>query len=108
MRAHRMYFSDGELEPGVFKPQGLGMSVDWEKYSSAEDTRNRAKKPHDNAVIKMPVGSIREIKPLRLEHTPDFPSNRAHSEVYDMLGEAFIEIRVKLRRIADIIIPLKP
>jgi len=54
MRVHRMYFREGELQPGVFKQQGDGMSVDWDKYSTAEETKKRARKnPRDNAVIRM-------------------------------------------------------
>jgi hypothetical protein len=105
MRAHRAYLLDGELSPGVCREQGGGMSVDWERYSTAEQTKQRAKKPEDNAVIKMPVIGIRDIKPLIVEHTPDYPVNRAHAEVFGMpQREQCAETRLKLLRIADIVI----
>lgn len=59
MRAHRMFFRKRVLQPGVFWPHGGSMSVDWDKYSSPDDTRQRAQKPQDNAVISLPVGGIR-------------------------------------------------
>src|SRR5579863_5549249 len=107
MRAHRAHFRNGELLPGVFKTQGEGMSVDWEKYSTAEQTRLRAKKPDENAVLSLPVISIRNIKPLRVVHEPDpQTSNRAHTEVFDMpKAEQLAEARVKLLRIAVVVLP---
>jgi hypothetical protein len=108
MRAHRAHFRNGELAPGVFKAQGEGMSVDWAKYSTAEQTRLRAKKPDDNAILSLPVIGIRDIKPLRVEHTPDLQrGNRAHSEVIEMpKAEQLAEARVKLLRIAVVVVPI--
>lgn len=72
MRAHRDHFRDGELQPGVFRNHGNGMSVNWDRYASAEETRQQARKdPQHNAVISMPVIRIREINDLRVEHTPE-------------------------------------
>ena len=108
MRAHRMYFREGELLPGVFRDRDGGMSVNWDKYASAEDTKQQAKKlPDENAVIRMPVIGIREILNFKVEHTPE-PDNRAHSEVYGLAGdpEQRTEARVKLRRISEVVIPL--
>lgn len=110
MRAHRAHFRNGELAPGVFKAQGDGMSVDWDKYSTAEQTRLRAKKPDENAILSLPVISIRNIKPLRVEHEPDPQAdNRAHAEVFDMpKAEQLTETRIKLLRIAVVAIPIPP
>ena len=107
MRAHQDYFRDGELQPGVFKPHGKGMSVNWDRYASAEGTKKQANKNRDhNAVISMPVVEIRKIDDLRVEHTPE-PSNRAHSDVFGLpKGVQLNEVRVLLRRISTLVIPL--
>ncbi len=106
MRAHETYFRDGELMPGVFTAKDGGMSVDWDKYSSKEETRKRAKNPAKNAVLSLSVGGVREIKGLDVEHRPE-PKNRAHSEI-DLPDnhEDLTEIRVFLLRLAKIAIPL--
>lgn len=67
MRAHRMFFRDGQFAPGVFRDQGDGMSVDWERYSTPEETRLRARRPEDNAVIEMVTGEVRAIPPVSVE-----------------------------------------
>jgi hypothetical protein len=110
MRAHRSYFRDGKLEHGVFKAKdGPGMSVDWEKYSSAEDTRQRARNPRDNAVLALSASGIRSIEGLDVRHVPE-PQNRSHSEVNlpdkDTKREELIKVRFFLHRIAEIIIPV--
>ena len=64
MRAHESYYRDGELMPGVFTAKNGGMSVDWGKYASPEDTRLRAKKPAKNAVLSLSVASIRDVDDL--------------------------------------------
>jgi len=107
MRAHKTYFRDGELEPGVFSAkEGPGMSVDWDKYSSPEQTKQRARKsPENNAVISLSVGGIRKIEQLDVVHRPE-PDNQAHSEVDLPTNEELTEVRVKLRRLAQTVIPL--
>ena len=81
------------------------MSTDWDKYSSPEETLQRARNPADNGVIQMVVGDVRQVPGLRVEHTPDFPRNRAHTDVY---GEKSTEARVKLLRICTWVIPISP
>jgi hypothetical protein len=75
-RAHKTKFKDGELMPGVFQDQQGGMSTDWEKYSTAEQSRNRCKIPGDNAIIKLSVAGIRSIEKLAVVHEP-LPDNQA-------------------------------
>lgn len=105
MRAHSQFFRDEELQPGVFRIHLGGMSVDWDKYATPEETRKRAKAPEQNAVLSMPVRGIRAIDSLRVEHKP-LPENRAHSEVLNFPdgGEDLTEIRVRLRRISDVVV----
>jgi hypothetical protein len=107
MRAHRDYISDGELRPRVFRAQDGSMSVDWDKYSTPEATRQRAKKnPENNAVIRMGVGGIRGIGNLDVKHSPEL-DNQAHSDVnLPDNGADLTELRVLLRRIAQIVLPL--
>ena len=111
MRAHRDYFHpDGDLMPGVFQSHGKGISVNWAKYASAEDTKKQARKdPDANAVISMPVIGIRQIDDLRVEHTPE-PTNQAHSDVIGLpqkgQRDRREEMRRLLRKIATIVIPL--
>jgi hypothetical protein len=106
MRAHETYFRDGALTAGVFTAKDGGMSADWDKYSSKEETRNRAKNPARNAVLSLSVGGVRQMKGLDVEHRPEL-ENRAHSEI-DLPDdrEELTEIRVFLLRLADIVIPL--
>lgn len=110
MRAHKTYFRDGELEPGVFTPkEGPGLSVDWDRYSTKEETQKRSKKPSDNAVIAMLVSGIREIEGLDVKHLPEM-TNRAHCEIAlpDRRDrrEELTEVRLKLKRLAFIVVPL--
>src|ERR1700678_2846990 len=107
MRAHRDYIRDGNLQPGVFRAREGGMSVDWSKYSSAEDTRQRASRyPERNAVIKMGVGDIRSIPTLEVRHSPK-PDNRAHADtILPEIQEDLTQARFELRRIAEVVIPL--
>ena len=110
MRAHKVHFRNGELLPGVFRQQGDGMSVDWEKYAKPEDTRNRAAKPLENAVIAANVGTIREIHNLQVQHAPDHErENRAHSNVAGLPPRntpELVEVRIKLLRVSTVVLPL--
>jgi hypothetical protein len=110
MRAHRQHFASGSLGVGVFREQQGGMSVDWQTYSTAQDTRARSNKPEDVAVISLPVSAVRTIQPLTVMHEPIFPTNRAHSEVFGLpsKGEDQAEVRMLLGRVYQLVIPLEP
>lgn len=107
MRAHKERMKTGSPSASVFTPHGDGMSVDWDKYSTAEDTQARGKTPTDNAVISLGVGDIREISyGLDVIHDP-LPNNRAHSGVNLPDDNAELtEVRLKLKRLAVVVIPL--
>ena len=108
MRAHKDYFRSGDLLPGVFREQDGSMSVDWNKYSSAHETRERGKNPMANAVLRLSVGNVRSVNSLDVEHTPE-PDNRAHSEInLPSNREDLTEVRLKLLRIAVTALPLQP
>src|SRR5437879_5477470 len=98
-RVHRVFFRDGELDPGVFKDHPDGpMSVDWSEYAKARDTLRRATSPRkDNGVVQMKCGDVRAIPPLAVEHTPE-AKNRAHSEVR---GKKTTKVRFLLLQIVQ-------
>jgi hypothetical protein len=97
MRLHEIYYRDGEVNPGVFRDHGFGMSTDWEKYSTPAETRNRGREPAKNAVISLVAGRLRKEASLVVRHKPDEATkNRAHTEV---IGPKTPRIRVLLLRI---------
>jgi hypothetical protein len=102
MRVHRNNAPDGELAPGAFRDIGRGMSTDWQKYSTAEETRARAGVPQKNGVTCMVAGGVRSCG-LLVEHDP-IPVNRAHTEI---VGIKSTEVRFKLLRLARWVMPLE-
>jgi hypothetical protein len=106
MRVHKMFVYQGDFVVGVFRDQGEGMSTEWEKYSSPEDARSRARVPSENGIIEMVSGSVSEIPGLRVQHAPDLELRiRGHTEV---IGDKKTdpEVRVKLKRISRWVIAL--
>jgi hypothetical protein len=84
------------------------MSVNWDKYASAAQTRQQASKnPEDNAVISLPVGGIRQVEGLTVLHTPE-RDNRAHTDVFGIptQREQQVEKRMLLGRLVTIVLPL--
>jgi hypothetical protein len=109
MRAHRDHFRSGDLQPGVFQVRVDGMSVDWAKYSTPEETRQRSREPLKNAVISLPVVEIRRIKGLDVIHAPTRPPqplNRAHSNVVGIpsSGVQLTKTRALLLDISSVLI----
>ncbi len=99
---HKNWFDeDGTIMPGAFRSSDdSGVSVNWSKYSTPEESRNKAKTPSDNAVISLVAGEVRSIDSLRLEHTP-ISNNIAHSSIF---GEMNPENRLSLLRISNIVL----
>ena len=107
-RIHQQYIDHEEndekkrIKPSAFdpqpKPNGTEMSVDWSKYSTAQDSKERARKPEKNGIVSFNSASIRESPPqLKVNHRPTY--NRAHSIIFDVLPDSNDpEIRIKLRR----------
>ena len=107
MRIHKTFITGGDVGPHAFRDHGRGLSVDWNEYSTPQETRSRARTPADNAVIGLVAGAVRAIEALMVEHEPiqenafdekghAIKPNRAHSEI---LGDKTPEIRVKLSRL---------
>ena len=91
---------DGDLVfPTTFIDVGKGMSTDWSKYSTAEETKNRVASWGNNqkeyGVISFVAGEVRKIENQNVEHTPT-KKNRAHS---DIKGEKTTKARVLFSRI---------
>jgi hypothetical protein len=104
MRLHRsMIDPEGNLNPGLIRlrPGEHGMSVDWNKYSTPEETRNRAKVPADNGVVSFPVGGVRKIPFQEVLHAP-IPQNQAHAEIIGDKKDP--EIRLRFMQICTIIL----
>ena len=83
MRVHvKGLLEGGKLHPGIFREQDGAISTDWEKYSTAEESRNRAKQPEKNGVIALIAGRVRRIEGLAVRHSPDVEgNNRAHTDI---------------------------
>jgi hypothetical protein len=113
MRVHKNMVLQGKVLPGAFRNQGAGMSTDWEKYSTPEETRQRARKPPEEyAVISLIVDEVLQLPGQTVEHTPvqpnpavGEPGNRAHTDVY---GEKKKdpEVRKAFMRIYTMQLPL--
>ncbi len=104
MRVHwRDLGEDDTPNVGAFRDHGGSMSTDWDKYSTPQETLNRARVPRRNAVIEMNVEDVRSIPHQIVKHCP-MPENRAHTGVIgDKRGDP--EVRIKFRRICRIILP---
>lgn len=81
--------TDLKVLPGVFKENKGSVSTDWEKYSTAVETRSRQGRPERFAVLRMKVGLVREINELTVFHSPiqnveGQVDNRAHTDIYGL------------------------
>jgi hypothetical protein len=112
LRVHKNSSRDGELLPAAFKPKGEdGLSVDWERYSTAEASRCRARVPELNGVARLCAEKIRAISiydgkdKLDVMHSP-ISENSSHSLI-KKLPDSDLEktkVRKKLKDIAEIVI----
>jgi hypothetical protein len=80
---------DMKVAPGVFKENKGSISTDWEKYSTAAETRSRQGGPERFAVLRMIVGKVKEIEYLTVSHSPiqgveGQRDNRAHACIYGL------------------------
>lgn len=95
MRVHVNHLDRESIIPGVFRDHNGDMSTDWNKYSTAEETRRRGRKgPEEYGVISLAVEQVRSVSRLTVVHTP-LDQNRAHTDVH---GEKDTEVRIKLLR----------
>lgn len=89
-RVHRCLVPDGMIRPNVFRVQGSGMSVDWERYSTAAEARARARESNENGIIALVAERLRTMEGLDVVHKP-LLKNRAHSQVVGMYGPPSLE-----------------
>ena len=87
----------GRFGPNCFIDRD-GMSTDWSKYATPEQTRN-AKGPAKAAnygIVGLPVGPVRKIEALSVVHAP-VDGNDAHSHVMGLSkGELLTRQREEL------------
>lgn len=94
-RIHKVFFKDNAIQPSAFTDKGNGMSMDWQKYSTPEESQIRSKVKADNGIVSFSASAIRSLN-LNLIHSPS-KTNRAHSEA---IGKKEPQIRVELARMA--------
>jgi hypothetical protein len=61
-RVHQMYIRSDGIAPAAFTNRPAGgesMSVDWARYATPEETRGRARKPIENAVVQFVAERVR-------------------------------------------------
>jgi hypothetical protein len=75
-----------EISPNMFAPKGAGLSVDWSKYSTSTESRNRARNPVENGILSLVSGEVRSVTGIEdVRHDPlqegveGVAPNRSHS-----------------------------
>lgn len=110
-RVHKGFVVEGEVIPGAFKERGegenRGMSIDWNKYATAEDALNRSKNPNDNGIVSFNVGEVRNIKDIIVEHAPE-PDNQAHSHIKGIPPKNPMKTRIRRKLLEACTWEIKP
>lgn len=81
------------------------MSTDWERYSTAEEARQRRRVPSDNAIGMFVAGQLRAIPDQTVMHSP-LPDNRAHTDIGGPKETADLDVQAEFARIVEIVGPL--
>jgi len=105
-RVHWVHITRNGIEPTAFKnlpKESEYMSVDWAKYSTAQETRAREGKPGLNAVVQLTTGEVRAVPGQGVQHLPT-EGNRSHSGV---TGKKTNRVQMALSRICTVVIPLE-
>ena len=113
-RVHRQWLrKNGSLAPGFFQnrpdERSGAMSTDWSKYSTPDETRDRAKTPHDNAIGRLIVADVRSIPEQVVVHTPiqyhsELPDNRFHTDIQGPKEETDLDIQDQFASICSIVL----
>lgn len=79
------------------------MSANWDKYSDAKSTRRGGPQtPQNYGVVRLEVGSTRQIPGQTVEHSPDhIRRNRAHT---DIIGVKDAEARLIFLRTYNLVV----
>ena len=111
-----------EVEPTFFMLNEAieGLSVDWSKYSTPNDTlkrRNESRSLKEDdltyyGIIQINIGDFRKVKkefdlPLNVEHDPEL-INRAHSLIHRIIRANVSKIRMILSEIANWALEMEP
>ncbi len=99
MRVAKGWLPSGALHPGIFREIAGAISVDWEKYSTAQQTRDRAPKPSQFGVVELVTGKVRKIEGLSVQHEPT-GENRAHSGIHGLKFPSRFRLKKARRRSA--------
>ena len=81
---------------------GRAFSVDWGRYTTPEESRDRRPCPASVGVVRLSVAAVRAIRPLAVAHRP-IEGNLSHSHVLaprDTDRPARAELRNRLHEIA--------
>ena len=86
------------VPPNIFRSDKDGMSVNWDKYSTAQQSLGLD--IEKNGVAQLNVGQIRaDPEHLDVKHTPTF-ENRSHASVLGITPSNNAKTRKKLSKIA--------
>ena len=115
IRVHKGWFRDGLIVPGFFRnlpdEETGAMSTDWNRYSTPEALRARARKPEENAVGRFQVAIVRQMPEQTVHHSPiqnhpTLPDNRAHTDVAGPKATSTFDVQVKFARACEIVLVL--
>ena len=92
-----------KIVPGCFRQIGEGdsrsMSTDWEKYSTVQESLQRAKDPEKNSIVSFVKNDLNN-KEFDVRHSP-IAENRAHTDV--IWDESTKTLKTKFRAILNMI-----
>lgn len=104
------------IDPIFFYSKNVkeGLSFDWSKYSTPEDTlgRRKGKTLKENGIIQLSIGDLRKIViqfnlPLMIKHDP-LSNNRSHTLLLGITKANTAKIRRKLSKITYWVEGMKP
>jgi len=120
-RIHFNWTKDGKPKSNAFRNNpddtpSAGMSVNWEKYSTAEEAREGARQPPDvYSVVKLIAGRVREFPNQLVVHDPIegndlIRANRAHTQVFGDKKALVdgVEVRAKLMEMYHLVLTFDP
>lgn len=114
---HCQWIRNGRIVPGFFKnrpdEETGAMSTDWCKYSTPDETRHRARKLGVNGVGRLHVEAVWKIGAdtafhqtvvhTPIQHSPDFPDNRAHTDVRGPKETADLDVQFQFSEICTLV-----
>lgn len=114
---HCQWIRNGRVAPGFFKnrpdEETGAMSTDWCKYSTPDETQNRARKPALNAVGRLDVAAVRKIGEdtafqqtvvhTPVQNDPNLPDNRAHTNVRGPKETADLDVQYQFSELCVLV-----